>query len=106
MRRRGGAHAGEMPLDIGPSKALPRLFHGDNDAASRIGSVEYQLTAPNQRALLPVRVDPERIAANGDFLCWIARAHGKYARMKPGQTRDETWLLGMEVFHHDAFVVA
>jgi hypothetical protein len=106
LRGRSGAHAREMPLDVGPRKALPWLFHGHDDAARGIRSVEHQLTAPNQRALLSIGIDPKRIATNGDFLGSIARANGKHAWMKSRQTGDEPWLLRMQILHHDAFVVA
>lgn len=105
---RGGdrSQARKMPLDIGPNEALSGFFHGDDDAPRGGGSFEDHLTTPNHGALLPVGVDPECVTTNRDFLGRIARANGKYSRMEPGQTRDEPRLLRMQVFEHDAFVVA
>lgn len=106
MRGRRCGHTCEMPLDIGPSEPLPWLFHGYDDATRGVGSVEEHLTTPNQGALLTIGVDPECVTTNGHFLGWISRPYRENARMKSWQTRDETRLLRMEVFHHDSFVVA
>lgn len=106
MRGRDGSHASEVAFDIGPRQTLPWFFHRHNNTPSGIGPVEHQLTAPNQRTLLPIRIDPERVATDSYLLRSIARTHREDPRMQPRQTRDETRLLGMKVFQDDTLVVA
>ncbi len=105
MSRRDLTQPCKMPLDVRPCQPLAGLFHRDDDATCGGGSFEHHLTAPNDGALLPVRVDPECVTTNRDFLGGIAAANGKHARMKPGQTRDEARLLRVQVFEHDALVI-
>jgi hypothetical protein len=105
MGRNYGAKSCKMPFDIGPLKSLIGLFHRHDDSSWGLGTIEDHLTAPNQGGLLPIGVDPQSIATNGDFLGWITRPNCKNPRVKSWQTRDETRVLRMEVFQDDAFVI-
>jgi hypothetical protein len=65
-------HAREVAFDVGPLKTLTGFLHRDDDAPAGLWPIEQELAAPNEGALLPIGVDPESVATDGDFLSLTA----------------------------------